>query len=1142
MRQLKRVHLVQFFLFEAETLDLDATTAIIAPNGAGKSALLDALQIVMLGGDRNTIRFNAQAGGSHRARTIRDYCLGVYRAGDDGRVRKTATTYISLVFEDTITGECLTAGVALGASEDEPDHRVHGLYLLPGVALTLADHLETQGGRELPLTWAQFRTATAAHCKTAGSKPELHATSERFLRDLLLHLRPGGNLHIDPIAYRKAFQNALNLQRVSDVDHFVRTLVAEERPTDIARFRSLLEGFRQLREKIEQVAQRIGAAEVVEQQYRKVAAHATRAASWRALAAEYRRDAHGEQVDIAEEALTALQDASARIARQLDQARSDRGSTRQQAEDAQRRLQGTRGYREQASFDEIAGRDRDEMAQLKRELMRNAGYVRDALASAAKLELPGLDADALVRAAATWGALYTQLASLADDAGIDHAPEALHAQLIDALRAAAPAMAHVAARAHEARSELEQARQREKLAAQNQSRLQSGRAELRADVVRLMSYLEEADIPCRPVCDLVQVSDPDWQGAIEAYLRTHVEALLVPAEHEQRAVALYRGLKGHRSVYGVKLALTSQVRGGRESKPAEGRVAALLRGDADAVAYLRQQLGDLRCIETEVEVVATRHGLTRDGLVTKGGGVERLRLPGAGELKIGASDQRERLKLLREDGERAGREIRRLETICNALDARVADWTRIGGPEHAAQAVHDVLLRHREAAARYASLRDQLAAIADPDLVRLTEQAHALDARCRELDALVERLVGEDAVVRGKVVDAQSRLEQLNAESDTIARAAVDAFRHPDVDPNLVEQHRDDLDEKHPELVDRIDHCRRRADDADKALQNVLPDAWSGLAQYAKDHGVGFDVEPQDWRRAGALLQAEIAYLRDTELVQHQTRADEAYAIAVETFRSNVASALYDNFKRLEQQIRTLNRTLAQSPAFSNDERYQFRCEVAPEFRDLHRFILRVADVGEADTLFGSAGEVPAAFRDIVEDRVGGRGSAPSPLDDYRRFFVFEVNIRQGERVIGTLSERMRSGSGGEHRAPMYVIAGAALAAAYGKRDGELGGLGLIMLDEFGDKIDAQNARATTQYLRSLGLQLVLAAPDTAQGTLTGVLDSYIELFRDGPLLQVERIEVTEDGRALLASDQFALHPELLAAEIARIEAERGPA
>ena len=77
------------------------------------------------------------------------------------------------------------------------------------------------------------------------------------------------------------------------------------------------------------------------------------------------------------------------------------------------------------------------------------------------------------------------------------------------------------------------------------------------------------------------------------------------------------------------------------------------------------------------------------------------------------------------------------------------------------------------------------------------------------------------------------------------------------------------------------------------------------------------------------------------------------------------------------------------------------------------------------------------------------------------------------------------------------------------------------------------------RHSHPLGLQLVLAAPDTAQGTLSGVLDSYIELFRDGPLLQVERIRVTEAGRALLQSDQYALHPELLQAEIARIEAER---
>src|SRR5690606_4763148 len=165
MQLLERMHLVQYFLLEAKTPQLDRTSAIIAPHGAGKSALLDALQLVLLGGDRRHIHSNAQAGGKARARSIRDYCLGVYRSGEDGRKRPTATTYVTLVFRDQETGTPLTAGIALGASADEPEHRQHGLFLLPGVTLELEDHLEKVDGRELPLEWSRFRELAAKRCR-----------------------------------------------------------------------------------------------------------------------------------------------------------------------------------------------------------------------------------------------------------------------------------------------------------------------------------------------------------------------------------------------------------------------------------------------------------------------------------------------------------------------------------------------------------------------------------------------------------------------------------------------------------------------------------------------------------------------------------------------------------------------------------------------------------------------------------------------------------------------------------------------------------------------------------------------------------------------------------------------------------------
>lgn len=1139
MQVLECVHLVQFFLFEAQTLELDRVSAVIAPNGAGKSALLDALQIVLLGGDRSRIRFNAQAGGDKKARSIRDYCLGTWRSGEEGRKRRTATTYISLVFRDEATGVPLSAGIALGAAQDEPEHRVYGQYLVPGVALTLDDHLERAGGRELPLAWATFKELIARRCRETGSAPELHASSERFVKDLLFRLRAAPNAQPDVQAYRKAFQNALNLQRVEDVDLFVRTLVAEDRPTDIARFRALLETFRQLKERVEQVVARISAAEGVDGQYEKIAQQATRAASCRALGAEYARDLLSEQVEQAEAACEQATRQLADTRRTLSEVSLEQQALEDAHTQAHARLQGSAGYGEQAQIDELAGRDRAELARLKRELTRQMNCVREQWQAMAKLDLPMLAAGALEAAQTPWRRWYEALAALPADAALPWEAANLHDEARQALTAAQGWIAVVDGHARALHARVDELQGRLMTARQNQKRLDAGQAELHPDVVRLMNYLHDEGITARPVCDLVRVSDPAWQPAIEAYLRSHMEALLVPAADEERAVKLYRALSGSRSVYGVKLALSSQAqRGADEAK--SGSVAALLDGEnVEALAFLRRALGELRCVVSETELINARQGLSRDGVLSKGGSVERLRLPAAGELKIGASDNRARLRVLREEVADAEHALRQLEPELRRAQSCQRGLALVADPATFAQGLHDAALEHQRAERRYRDAQGGRDAAQNPDLLRLSEQLRELAERLATCRTRRDALLGQEAVGVNDGKLAQRLLDGLRAQEELVARRAVDAFRAADVDPNRVERLREEMDAKWPTLKERADRCEERAKDSERQLDNLKPEAWGALAQYAKDHGLAIELAPGDWRAARGFLGKELARLRDSELANYQSQAEEAYRTATETFRSNVVSALHDNFDRLRAQINTLNRTLRASPAFSNNERYQFHFEVAPEYRELYRFIQRVIEVGGEDNLFDSAGEVPAAFRELIEDNAASRGVA-SPLDDYRRFFRFEVQIREGGKVIGSLSERMRSGSGGEHRAPLYVIAGAALAAAYGKSEAHPGGLGLILLDEFGDKIDAQNARATVDYLRSLGLQLILAAPDTAQGTLSGVLESYIELFRDGDFLQAERIEVGQAARELLLSDQFDLHPALLSAEAARIAA--GPA
>jgi chromosome segregation protein len=192
MKALDCVHLVQFSFWEFETLSLSAGgSAFIGPNGAGKTSLVDAIQIAMLGGHGQHLHFNAQSV-QKDSRSLCDYALGTMRSGegDKGvlmRKRDEALSYISLVFRGEGAAEdVVTAGLCVWSTATDHSHKVLGLYVLPGVALTLEDHLEDLEERgKAPLEWSVFEAKARDLCKAVGRTPTSRTlTSTSTLGDL----------------------------------------------------------------------------------------------------------------------------------------------------------------------------------------------------------------------------------------------------------------------------------------------------------------------------------------------------------------------------------------------------------------------------------------------------------------------------------------------------------------------------------------------------------------------------------------------------------------------------------------------------------------------------------------------------------------------------------------------------------------------------------------------------------------------------------------------------------------------------------------------------------------------------------------------------------------------------------------------
>ena len=430
-------------------------------------------------------------------------------------------------------------------------------------------------------------------------------------------------------------------------------------------------------------------------------------------------------------------------------------------------------------------------------------------------------------------------------------------------------------------------------------------------------------------------------------------------------------------------------------------------------------------------------------------------------------------------------------------------------------------------------LQDALIATQSDRLGSLNANFEAASKRLADADADEKRLIEHKSTLASESHGAKARIDRLVERQGLAALDEARTRQHPLYNANEVQRHRERYDERHGEHWNELLEALRNAiHNAEKAANTHDSDAWGKFTLYLRDFQLqNIDIASNQWERAYTFILEDKHRLEDLELADQLAKSEEAYEAAVKVFRTDVAQTLLEGFEAIEEQIKGLNEVLKHAPEFSNGERYRFKYVPVEQHRALYDFLRRVREHGDAEVdIFGGAGKVPEEFKALVEGDVSSELlHETSPLNDHRRFFSYDVEILGSEGPIGLLSKRLGPGSGGEHRTPLYVIFGAALAAAYGKSRGSQARGGIMLLDEAFEKMDAQNVRATADYLNALGLQLVMAGPEADQAKMSSFLDVYYDMARYGSrTVQLTKNVVLDEARKLLESDNYLLNPSLL--------------
>lgn len=203
MKKLKKILLINWLYFRKELIEVGDINFLTGKNGAGKSTVIDALQIVLLG-ETNSRNFN-QAANEKSQRTLESYL----RADMDdnspySRRGKDFSTYIVCEFQDEMEGSSFVTGVTFDCRSDGSYRDTFFIY-----TGTLPENCFIEQGEAMEIS------ALRRFLKQNYARAEFYDTQKEYRRNMLAKW----NVHNEQVL--RMMKKAVSFRPIVDIQKFI---------------------------------------------------------------------------------------------------------------------------------------------------------------------------------------------------------------------------------------------------------------------------------------------------------------------------------------------------------------------------------------------------------------------------------------------------------------------------------------------------------------------------------------------------------------------------------------------------------------------------------------------------------------------------------------------------------------------------------------------------------------------------------------------------------------------------------------------------------------------------------------------------------------------------------------------------------
>ena len=1123
MKKLKKILLINWLYFSKEVIEVGDINFLTGKNGAGKSTVIDALQIVLLG-ETNARNFNLAANEKSQ-RTLDSYL----RADLDdnspcSRRGKDFSTYIACEFQDETEGGSFVTGVMFDCRSD--GGRRDFFFIYSG---TLPENCFI--AEEEAMEIADLRR----FLKQYYSKVEFYDTQKEYRRNMLAKW----NVHNEQVL--RMMKKAISFRPIVDIQKFITENICDipDKP-NIELMQQNIRDYKRHELLAQRQEEKLAALRKICKLHQdmnqaidrwRIQSFLVKWADKEMAQAEIDRRELEKQSCLSE--LAALNRRLEELAQQIEQKDTRRRELELACaqssvfQEEARLISCKRGLQEEQAkllqgLQKLAAEIKREVSHFQRACETVADWEAEAVL------LPVQEAAEAVRK--TY-AVFTD----GEQALFSHPIARFEAAQESAARLSA-AIRHAAHRIEDQIARLKaQEDQKSSALANLRKNIKDYPPGLTSFKARLTEELQRRlgkPVPVSILADELEVSDETWRGAVEGYLNTQKFYILVEPSCYMEALRIYDRLKQTHGFRAFGLVDVGKLREKETLRPSENSLARKIEtGNALARSYVDYLLGRVVCCDSVEQLRSHKTALTAEGMLYQGYVTRALRRDLMEDAFIGRGAVNIR--------------IARLETELKQLQGALEYWNPIQqwlasqkDPLFTRYFVQNDVAQKQEDYLRTLAIDKEIseidAQLGRLDLLWLEEQRRIIHQLHEAITAL-SREKDEQNTRKGSLEERIHQLDQTLLPDCYQHHAQIEEQLNEDFTAEYQEKigiprYRQEFDRlKRAEVVHK--NFSDSLAQSVKARETVQKNLFAARRDYVdRFKPCSFRIEAMD----NAEFEEEQRILEESELPRYREKIQAARDSAMEQFQNDFLAKLKSSIDQVQEQVRNLNRALRQA-RFGTD-RYQFRVDRNPDYAEYYDMIMA------PELMEGDLGLFALPFQEKYGQLIEKLFSQITTADDtqlnarkqselqenivrytdFRTYLKFDLETTDQNGSRQLLSQTLNTKSGGETQTPFYIAVLASFAQLYRINDATSFGntVRLVVFDEAFNKMDSDRITESVRLLRNMGLQAIICTPPDKVSDIMPIADRTLLVDKSG-----YRMHIIPFGKEL-SNERNASNPE----------------